>query len=172
MSAMDDPSSRRRRSLWHEYRFEILWLFVVLTGIFLLVERMNIRATLGAWIRAAFRVFHMSLQQVTHEVANWIAGTTISDFIGMAFILLAAAGMTLRLRWRILNSERLSTLTCPVCGSPLSRIHRRPRDRLLSWFVPVRRYRCKNRGCGWSGLRVGTTFAQLRKDEGSTEGET
>jgi len=167
---MDDTSSKRRRPLWREYRFEIFWLFVVLIGIFLLVERMNIRATLWAWIRAAFRMFYMSLQQVAYGIANWVASTTISDFIGMAFILLAAAGMTLRLRWRILNSERLSTLTCPVCGSPLYRVHRRPRDRFLSWFVPVRRYRCKNHDCGWSGLRVGTAHASRRKHEESIEG--
>lgn len=40
---------------------------------------------------------------------------------------------------------------CPVCGSPIKRIHRRPIDRLLSLFFPFHRYRCHNSACGWEG---------------------
>lgn len=45
---------------------------------------------------------------------------------------------------------------CPRCNSPLYRVPRRLFDRLLSLFVPVRRYRCSAREkdftCKWEGL--------------------
>ncbi len=41
---------------------------------------------------------------------------------------------------------------CPYCGGPVERIRRRPADRLLSFFYPVRRYRCFNLACRWEGI--------------------
>lgn len=41
---------------------------------------------------------------------------------------------------------------CPQCRSPLRRVQRRPIDRLLSRWVPVRRYRCRAMACDWMGL--------------------
>ncbi len=40
---------------------------------------------------------------------------------------------------------------CPCCGGPLTRIARRPADRLLSLFRPVHRYQCIVLECGWQG---------------------
>jgi hypothetical protein len=49
----------------------------------------------------------------------------------------------------------MSASLCPLCGEPVQRIRRRPIDRLLSLFFPVRRYRCVQFRCGWEGtLRV------------------
>ena len=47
--------------------------------------------------------------------------------------------------------HRLACL-CPNCGGDLLRIRRYPIDRLLSLFVPVRRFRCRD--CLWEGLRT------------------
>jgi hypothetical protein len=44
---------------------------------------------------------------------------------------------------------------CPVCNASTHRISRRFIDRLLSIFMPVRRYRCQSMKCTWEGnLRV------------------
>jgi len=44
---------------------------------------------------------------------------------------------------------------CPVCNASTHRIPRRFIDRLLSIFMPVRRYRCQSMKCTWEGnLRV------------------
>jgi len=43
------------------------------------------------------------------------------------------------------------SLCCPRCGANLIRIHRRPVDRLLSLFRPVRRYNCTQLECNWTG---------------------
>ena len=40
---------------------------------------------------------------------------------------------------------------CPSCGEPVSRIHRRLVDRLVSLFRSKRRYRCENPACRWEG---------------------
>jgi predicted RNA-binding Zn-ribbon protein involved in translation (DUF1610 family) len=41
---------------------------------------------------------------------------------------------------------------CPKCGNAdLSRIPRRPLDRVLSWVRPVYRFRCEDPSCGWEG---------------------
>jgi hypothetical protein len=40
---------------------------------------------------------------------------------------------------------------CPACGDIVSRIPRRPIDRILSVFVSMRRYRCPNVLCVWEG---------------------
>jgi len=40
---------------------------------------------------------------------------------------------------------------CPRCEGPVIRVRRRFVDRLLSRFVPLRRYRCPRFGCSWEG---------------------
>ncbi|MCD6290876.1 MAG: hypothetical protein J7M34_10275 [Anaerolineae bacterium] len=154
MNRSTSQSDRRWGALWREYWFEIIWVIIVLTGVFLLVERMNIRMMLWRWTTALLRTIFTGVLRVEGRVAAFILNTTLSDLVGMGLIALAIVAMLLRLRWRLMRSERLTALVCPVCGGPLHRIHRRPVDRLISLFVPVRRYRCRNRDCRWTGLRV------------------
>jgi hypothetical protein len=42
---------------------------------------------------------------------------------------------------------------CPQCNVPLDRVQRRIVDRLVSWIMPVHRYRCRRKGwgCDWEG---------------------
>ena len=49
------------------------------------------------------------------------------------------------------NGNSAFAKVCPHCGGNLTRIHRRPVDRLLSVFVPARRFRCVNFRCIWEG---------------------
>lgn len=42
-------------------------------------------------------------------------------------------------------------IACPRCGSVVERVARRPIDRLISYLVPVYRYRCRSLRCGWTG---------------------
>jgi hypothetical protein len=45
--------------------------------------------------------------------------------------------------------------TCPLCATQVIRIRRRFIDHLLSFFLPVQRYRCPETSCQWEGnLRV------------------
>ena len=45
----------------------------------------------------------------------------------------------------------VASCRCPDCGDIVSRISRRPFDRMLSMFVSLRRYRCPNVLCLWEG---------------------
>jgi transposase-like protein len=40
---------------------------------------------------------------------------------------------------------------CPLCAAFLIRVKRRTRDRLISLFVPLERYRCLDFSCNWEG---------------------
>jgi hypothetical protein len=46
---------------------------------------------------------------------------------------------------------RPSSPVCPECHSDLNRIPRRAIDRVLSFFYPVHRYKCRSFVCNWEG---------------------
>jgi hypothetical protein len=50
------------------------------------------------------------------------------------------------------NSHQPSRRVCPKCGMPVHKVHRSARDRMVSMFYPVGRFRCRAEGCGWQGL--------------------
>jgi hypothetical protein len=51
----------------------------------------------------------------------------------------------------VMTMPREALRSCPCCGGPLTRIARRPTDRLISFFRPVHRYQCIVLECGWQG---------------------
>ena len=134
-----------------EYRIELVALLMALLGLFLLVERMQIRVTIFSFMRAAWRTVSGAVWTVVSAVVYRILHTTVSDMIGLALIVLAILIVLRRLRLR-LRSQLQTRRTCPVCGGELRRTHRRWQDRLLSLLVPASRYRCKNEECRWEGV--------------------
>lgn len=42
--------------------------------------------------------------------------------------------------------------TCPKCEGDVVRVPRHGWDRVVSWFVPVRRFQCLCPVCRWEGL--------------------
>ena len=142
------------KQLLREYRVELVALLMALLGLFLLVERMQIRVTIFSFMRAAWRTVSVAVWAVVSAVVYRILHTTVSDMIGLALIVLAILIVLWRLRLR-LRSQLQTRSTCPVCGGELRRTHRRWQDRLLSRLVvPVARYRCKNEECRWEGVGV------------------
>ena len=167
MSTSSSPSrsqrSRRRRSrrfwqrvsgFWREWRVEIAIALLICLAIFLLVEQMNIRQSVYAWLVALIARLGHLLDGLSQWLANLVRTTTVSDLIAYLLLLVVAGLVIWRVRHRLLTVPRFSDSQCPRCGSDLSRIHRRASDRLLSFFVPVRRFQCKNGECEWRGLRV------------------
>ena len=72
-----------------EYRVELIAMLMALLGIFLLMERMQIRVTLFAFMCAAWRIVSGAVGAVVSAVVNRIMRTTVSDLIGLALIFLA-----------------------------------------------------------------------------------
>lgn len=125
---------------------EFVALFLAGLGIFLLVEPFQIRTTLGRLGAEAARVALESLKTLRH--------ITVSDAIAVLLLAVSAVLLVNRIRYRLQTSEQLVSLKCPACGSKLHRSHRHSFERFISGFVPVFRYKCANRQCGWEGLRV------------------
>ncbi len=140
--------------LWAEWRVEIFIVLLAALGIFLLVERMQIRQTILGLVRRMLQAVSGIGGGILRGVVGFIWATTLSDMLGYALLLLVAAVVVWRIRWRLMTMPRFTTRQCPRCGGDLHRIHRRRLDRVLDLLVPVARYRCKNSECRWSGLRV------------------
>ena len=137
-----------------EYRVELVAALLALLGIFLLVERMQIRVTIFRITRVAWRTVSGAVGAVAHAVVYRILHITPSDLIGLVLIVVSIVILLWRVRVRLI--QRLTGNTCPVCGGELRRSHRNWLDHLLSLLLPVRPYRCRNRECDWEGLRART----------------
>jgi hypothetical protein len=161
------PSSRERRArkspvaellarVWANWRVEVFIVAVLAIAVFLLVERMDIRQTFLAWARQGYRTARYLFGDILRGLEAAVQRTTVSDLTGLVLLAVALAVVTWRIRWRLLRTPRYTARTCPLCGEDLQRTHRRRRDRIANLYVPVRRYRCRNRDCRWHGLRVWT----------------
>lgn len=157
------------RRIWRNYRFEIVLAVLILLGFFLLVERFNIRQTVWLWLSAAGRGVINGIAGAITGLFDFLANRTASDLTGLGLIVVAAGLLIWRTRWRIIRSPAWSDKACPRCGQELHRIHRAPGDRLIGWFLPVRRYLCKNPDCGWTGLRINTSHRTRRKSTATSE---
>lgn len=153
--------SRRRadrqrgwQAIWRRYKFEIIWTAIVATGLFLILEEMNIRETLFRWLRSAAAALFRGSAQLSQQVGQTLQRLTASDLLGYLLVIAAAVALVWRVRWRFRHSEAFTALRCPRCGGNIHRKHRNIGDRLISVLVPVRRYRCVNGECHWRGLRV------------------
>jgi len=49
------------------------------------------------------------------------------------------------------TAQRRHSSVCPRCQGSVDRIPRETLDFMISFFVPVRRYRCLSIGCHWEG---------------------
>jgi hypothetical protein len=162
-----DPERRRQRkrrqpnkrlvtlrSIWREWCVEIVIALLTMLAIFFLVERMNIRQTLFAWLVGLLEGLENLITGLIQGVTDLVRNTTLSDLTAYVLLLLVAGLGIWRLRQRLMTRSRFTEPRCPRCGSDLHRIRRYWRDRVANLFVPVRRYQCKNQECRWRGLRV------------------
>ena len=142
----------RPRGFLREYAVELIAGLLALLGIFLLVERMEIRVTILRILRLGWRAVAGTLQALVEAVVYRVVHVTTSDLLGLGLIALATAVVLWRVRVRLM--KRYADHACPMCGGDLRRCHRHWSDRVLSLLVPVNRYRCKSTECQWEGLRV------------------
>ncbi|MEN9839179.1 MAG: hypothetical protein RL177_658 [Bacteroidota bacterium] len=70
--------------------------------------------------------------------------------VAVAFALIY--GLLKLLRRPIRKSERLTTVTCPNCGTTPHRVHRGPISKAISKVLPLRKFRCST--CKRTFIRV------------------
>ena len=140
------------RRFVREYQIELVAVLMALLGVFLLVERMQIRVTILRIVLLVWRTLSGTVGTIVRSVVYRITHITISDLMGLVLIALSIVIVLWRARVRLL--QRLAGSTCPVCGGELRRSRRDWLDRLLSLLAPVAPYRCRNEECRWEGLRV------------------
>jgi hypothetical protein len=158
--------SERRRSPFllflKTYWVEILIVVGLILSIFLLFEQMNIRGTLLGWAVAAGNLGLNLVARLVNGLMSLRSRLGLSELIAIPMLIGVILLLIWRIRWRLRNTPALVDTHCPRCGGELQRVHRRSIDRAISIFVPVRRYRCNNRECGWSGVRVSTSTSHGR----------
>lgn len=142
------------RRLWREFTMEIVALVLAGLGIFLLMEQMQIRVISLRFLRRVLAALTGAGRAIVHRLLYEVAHVTLSDAVGAMVIVLAMWIIIRRVRWRMVHSEYLASRVCPKCGSRLHRAHRRTPDRLITWILPLRRYRCTNHDCRWTGLKL------------------
>lgn len=136
-----------------EWWVEILLVALVGLAAFLLLERMNIRATLWQGVTRLVS----SLADLVMRLTGALIPSSLSDLVGLLLVLAALVLAIWRLRWRLRRSAKLTSRACPRCGKALMRVHRKSFDRAISKLVvPVHRYKCSGEQCNWQGLRVDT----------------
>jgi len=149
------------RRILREYWLDIVLISVVGTGVLLVVTEVSIRDLLKL-------AFQNAVALLGRWEGNLVGGTkylmthfSLNDLLGAALAVVALVFILWRGRYHFYRSEYWQAVNCPKCGSGLHRIHRTTWDRFLSRTLlrGARRYQCKNRECGWTGLR------QWRKED-------
>ena len=134
---------RRRNSLIKRYSFELLILFLILTGVFLLVENMEIKSTIIYYVTGLMKFGLQFFQSIITSLSGFIQSREGSDIIGMGLIFLAIILLYFRYRKMILT-EWNSGKNCPGCESKMVRKKKESKHKILAkiFFLKVRHYSC------------------------------
>ena len=134
---------RRGKSFIKRYTFELLILFLILTGVFLLVENMEIKSTIIYYVNGLMKFNLQFLQSIITSLSGFIQSREGSDIIGMGLIFLAIILLYFRYRKMILT-EWNSGKNCPECESKMVRKRKESKHKILAkiFFLKVRHYFC------------------------------
>ena len=80
---------RRKRLFIKQYSFDFLILFLILTGVFLLVENMEIKSNIIYYFNRLMKFILKFLQSIFTQLSGFMQSREGSDIIGMGLIFLA-----------------------------------------------------------------------------------
>lgn len=150
------------RRLQKSWIIEIVLILLLLGGGALVIFKNEAAAIAEILIDTAFN-FLQELDKSSKEKGSWKDLFTVKKIgiavLGVAFIVL----LWRRIVWRLRSSRRMTAAVCPKCRHPLSRIRRGQLHKMISVFLPVRRYFCHN--CQWKGMRI----KSYTSDDGATD---
>ena len=146
-------AKQKHNPFFSEYSFEIKVIILLASGIFLLVEDLEIKNYIYTFIR--FIMFTMG------DTIIWFRNNTlflmkqfeVSDLVGISLIIYVL--YLIAERWRERMIERFSELkNCPKCGSDLNRIRKEFKHTVMSYiyFLQVKHYHCT--ACSYKGIKL------------------
>ncbi len=139
--------AKKKRQPWWKKLLNNQWLpEVLVVGGLLLV----------AFLLLVPSIVTSTLLETLQAVLSWVQsiGKQLlrpTNFIAFLIIIGLVIFFIRRLRYHLLRLAPKDR-SCPVCNHRIRRRHRKSLDRLMSYFVPVRRYSCSN--CNWKGLLI------------------
>ena len=146
-------SKKPSKSFFQEYNFEITVILLLGIGVFLLVEDLEIKHYIATFIRSlSFGIINV-IEAFRDKIIHAVKKIEFSDFVGIAFILLALYLIINRWRERMILRYS-SSLECPDCDKKLHRIHKTTYQKLLSFmfFLKVKNYKCAI--CSYKTVRL------------------
>ena len=148
---------RAKRSFFDSYWFEITVVALIGLGIFLLLERLEIKATVwGAAVSLAHTVAS-AVRSLARGISGRLHTVETSDLVGIGLIVAALGLLAWKLRLRAIRRHP-SLSECPRCSGNLERVRCRLFHRLLAiaLWVHIRHYSCNEctfRAAVWSRRR-------------------
>lgn len=161
------------KKLVKEQGLEIITLVILLIGVSLLLHKTLFpqppgtetgdsppaveSPTLLDRIGAGLQRIGDALKSATTAIGSYFGGLDSSEWLGWILVVASTALLLTQRRDRFLRSTQWVNDTCPKCGGHIHRVHRSRLDRLINAILRsrLRRYRCYEPDCGWSGLRHG-----------------
>ena len=138
----------KKISLLREYRFELTVFLMVISGIFLLVEKMEISQTLFKLGKAVLFFFADLIKTIRDLLINVLYVLELSDIVGMVLILLALYLIMIRIRIRLLTIYP-KVHDCQHCdsSSKLKRVKKRLKHRIIHFVLRLRVYYYQCQDC-------------------------
>ena len=134
-------------SFFQEYRFEITITSMIILGVFLLIENMEISQTIFVLLKTLIFLFAdviKSIRKLIYDIFYWLE---ISDLVGVLLILLAGFLVAIRTRVRLLSKYQKIN-ECQKCDgqNKLKRIKKKLKHRIIDFILRLRvyYYQCDN----------------------------
>ncbi|HUT11334.1 MAG TPA: hypothetical protein VMY42_12615 [Thermoguttaceae bacterium] len=151
--------SREQPSFFRRYWFEISVSALFALGVFLLAERMQIKATILAGFTWLLRGVYNGVIALENAVVGIYGDFEMSDIVGTLLILAALGMVAYRMRARAIASHPDLEEDCPQCGGNLQRIRCDRPHRILGAILRVHMKHYSCRACTFQ------SFAWIRKSE-------
>ena len=142
------PKISKNISLFKEYSFELTVFSMVIFGIFLLVENMEISQTIFNSVKIILFFFADLIKAIRDLLINTLNVLELSDVVGVVLILFAFYLILIRIRIRLLTIYP-KIYECQHCNSSskLSRIKKKLKHRIIHFVLSVRVYYYQCQDC-------------------------
>jgi len=113
-------TKNKKKSLFTKYSFELLILFLLFTGVFLLVENMEIKTTIVIYLNVLMKTSLQIFQFIIITFTDFFQSREGSDIIGIGLIFIAIILLYFRYK-KIFLTKWNSGKNCSECETKMVR---------------------------------------------------